>query len=278
MSHASAVTTSLLIPCFNEADGLRRLETELWSVVSDLSVTRVVDVVFVDDGSCDDTPQLLAALADRWSGRGVATTVVTHPTNRGLGSALRSGFAAARGDIIVSTDSDATYPFAEIPRLLEILERGADVVTASPYHPDGGVANVPAYRLILSRGASFLYRVALRRDVHTYTSIFRAYRREVLATVGFDAAGFLGATELLVNAILAGFRVAEFPTVLHARRFGSSKAKLARTTRAHLGFLAHLAAIRISGGTRISRGLTPVLPSARQASGSLKMRPSEGAQ
>ena len=272
------MTTSLLIPCFNEADGLRRLETELWSVVSDLSASRVIDVVFVDDGSRDETPQLLAVLADRWSQRGVATRVVTHPTNQGLGSALRSGFAAARGDIIVSTDSDATYPFAEIPRLLQVLESGADVVTASPYHPEGGVANVPAYRLVLSRGASLLYRVALGRGVHTYTSIFRAYRREVLTTVGFDATGFLGATELLVNAILAGFRVAEFPTVLHARRFGSSKAKLARTTRAHLGFMVHLAAMRISGRTRISRGRTPVLSSARPSSSTLTMRPSEGAR
>lgn len=247
-------------------------------MVSDLSASRVIDVVFVDDGSRDETPQLLAALAERWSQRGVVTTVVTHPVNQGLGSALRSGFAAARGDIIVSTDSDATYPFAEIPSLLAVLERGADVVTASPYHPDGGVANVPAYRLVLSRGASFLYRVALRREVHTYTSIFRAYRREVLATVGFDATGFLGATELLVNAVLAGFRVDEFPTVLHARRFGSSKAKLARTTRAHLGFLAHLAAMRIRGETRISRGRTPVLPSTRRPSSALTMQPSEGAR
>ena len=76
---------------------------------------------------------------------------------------------------------------SQSPRLLEILERGADVVTASPYHPDGGVANVPAYRLILSRGASFLYRVALRRDVHTYTSIFRAYRRASEAACGHRA-------------------------------------------------------------------------------------------
>lgn len=267
------MTTSLIIPCFNEADGLRRLEDELWAVVADLSTRRPVDVVFVDDGSRDETPQLLASVAERWSQRGVSARVVTHPVNRGLGAALRSGFEAARGDVIVTTDSDATYPFAEIPRLLAVIDRGADLVTASPYHPDGGVLNVPGYRLVLSRGASMLYRVVLGRAVHTYTALFRAYRREVLTTVGFDASGFLSATELLVNAILAGFRVEEFPTVLHARRFGSSKAKLARTVWAHLGLLSHLAAMKLRGASRINRGKTPVLAGA---TASLAMRSAEG--
>jgi dolichol-phosphate mannosyltransferase len=272
------MTTSLIVPCFNEADGLRRLEEELWSVVADLTTRGDVDIVFVDDGSRDETPALLASLAERWSQRGVLARVVTHPVNQGLGSALRSGFLAARGDIIVTTDSDATYPFAEIPRLLDVLDRGADLVTASPYHPDGGVMNVPPSRLILSRGASTLYRAVLGRDVHTYTALFRGYRREVLTTVGFDASGFLSATELLVNAVLAGFRVAEFPTVLHARRFGSSKAKLARTVLAHLGLLAHLVVMRVRREGRINRGRTPVLAATPRVSGGLAMSPTQGAQ
>lgn len=272
------MTVSLVVPCFNEAEGLKRLEHELWSVVTDLSTRSDVDVVFVDDGSRDETPRLLASLSDRWSQCGIATRVVTHAVNQGLGAALRSGFVAARGDVIVTTDSDATYPFAEIPRLLAVLERGADVVTASPYHPAGGVLHVPAYRLVLSRGASLLYRAVLGRDVHTYTSMFRAYRRQVLSTVGFDATGFLSGTELLVNAIVAGFRVAEYPTVLHARRFGTSKAKLARTVSAHLGFIMQLVALKLRGDARIVRGRTPILASAHHGPATLAMRPTEGAR
>lgn len=279
MSHiAGHMTISLIVPCFNEAEGLLRLEHELWSVVSDLSTRGAIDVVFVDDGSRDDTPKLLASLSERWSPCGVPTRVVTHTVNQGLGAALRSGFLAARGDVIVTTDSDATYPFAEIPRLLALLESGADVVTASPYHPEGGVLNVPAYRLVLSRGASTLYRAVLGRGVHTYTSMFRAYRRGVLTTVGFEARGFLSGTELLVNAILAGFRVAEYPTVLHARRFGTSKAKLARTVTAHLGFITELFFMNVQGNARIMRGRTPVLAAAGRVAGALGMQPPEGAR
>ncbi len=277
MSHPYPhMTISLIVPCFNEAEGLLRLEHELWSVVADLALRGAIDVVFVDDGSRDDTPKLLTSLSERWSQCGIATRVVTHATNQGLGAALRSGFVAARGDVIVTTDSDATYPFAEIPRLLAVLERGADVVTASPYHPDGGVLNVPAYRLLLSRGASTLYRAVLGRGVHTYTSIFRAYRRNVLTAVGFEARGFLSGTELLVNAMLAGFRVAEYPTVLHARRFGSSKAKLARTVRAHLGFITELVVMKAQGDARIIRGRTPVLAPASGVPRGLAMQPPEG--
>ncbi|MER3513510.1 MAG: glycosyltransferase family 2 protein, partial [Chloroflexota bacterium] len=66
---------------------------------------------------------------------------------------------AARGQVIVTTDSDGTYDFASIPRLLAALEPGIDVVTASPYHPQGGVGVLPAYRLALSRGCSMIYRL-----------------------------------------------------------------------------------------------------------------------
>ena len=159
-----------------------------------------------------------------------------HPVNRGLGAAMRTGFGAARGDVIVTTDSDGTYHFGEIPALLSRLSAEIDIVTASPYHPQGGVAGVPAYRLVLSQGSSAIYRLLVSWHVHTYTCLFRAYRRGVVKRVTFASDGFLAGTELLVKAMLAGYRVAEHPAVLHRRAFGESKARLMRTVLAHLRF------------------------------------------
>ena len=110
------------------------------------------------------------------------------------------------------------------------------MVTASPYHPQGGVAGVPAYRLILSQGSSILYRILVNWRIHTYTALFRAYRRGVVDNVLFKADGFLAGTEILVNGMLMGYKAAEYPTVLHSRVHGASKAKIMRTIRAHLGF------------------------------------------
>jgi dolichol-phosphate mannosyltransferase len=130
-----------------------------------------------------------------------------------------------------------------------------DIVTASPYHPKGAVEGVPQYRLLFSFGASMLYRVLVSRHVHTWTSLLRAYRRPVIENVSFESDGFLAGTELLVNALQAGYTVAEFPTTLHVRTFGQSSIKIARVTKAHLKFQARLLWNAITGHTAANRPL-----------------------
>ncbi len=156
--------------------------------------------------------------------------------NRGLGAALRTGFAAATGRVIVTTDSDATYRFSEIPALLERLVPGIDIVTASPYHPDGGVDGVPAYRLILSRGSSLIYRLLVGGHLHTYTALFRAYRSRGDSVGALQSGRIPGGCRSTRQRDPLGYRVAEYPTVLHSRVAGASKAKLARTIVAHVRF------------------------------------------
>jgi dolichol-phosphate mannosyltransferase len=227
---------SVIVPCYNEIENIPKLQRELSPVVIQLAERHSVEVLFVDDGSGDGTWEALTGTF----GAGIAPRIPArferHVTNRGLGAAVRTGFAAAQGDVVITTDSDGTYHFSEIPALLSYMRPGVDIVTASPYHPDGGVEGVPAYRLILSRGSSTIYRMLVDRHLHTYTALFRAYRRQVIEDIPFKSDGYLSGTELLVNAILAGYRVTEYPAVLHVRAFGASKAKLARTIGAHLRF------------------------------------------
>ncbi len=229
---------SVVIPCYNEADNVGKLTDELFPVLEALAPDRSIEVIFVDDGSTDDTWDALHRAFESRSqpGNNPLVRFEQHEVNRGLGAALRTGLAASRGALVVTTDSDGTYRFTGIPELLARLTPGIDIVTASPYHPEGGVAGVPRYRLVLSQGASMLYRVLVNHRIYTYTALFRAYRREVIERVQFQADGFLGGTELMVKAMLMGYRVAEYPAVLHRRVFGTSKAKLMRTIRAHLGF------------------------------------------
>lgn len=227
---------SIVIPCYNEVDNIAKLRDEFFPVVYRLADTHSVEVVFVDDGSTDGT---YAGLQEAFSSEtrpNVLTRFERHPINRGLGAAIRTGFAATHGDVIVTTDSDGTYRFDQIFPLLACLTPEIDMVTASPYHPQGGVMNVPGYRLVLSKGSSFLYRLLVSWRIHTYTALFRAYRRKVVRSTPFQSDGFLAGTEILVNGMLMGYKVAEYPTVLYSRVNGVSKAKIARTIRAHLGF------------------------------------------
>jgi len=234
--HSDNIDISIVIPCHNEASGLKNLEAQLSPVLDMLRVAASVELVLVDDGSSDETWEQMQALAENSRLNAGPVVLKRHVFNRGLGAAMRTGFAAASGRVIVTTDSDATYRFSEIPLLLERLSPAIDIVTASPYHPAGGVDGVPAYRLVLSRGSSAIYRLLVGGHLHTYTALFRAYRRDVIRSVNFSADGFLAVAELLVNAIRSGYRVAEYPTTLHSRVAGVSKAKLARTVAAHLRF------------------------------------------
>jgi dolichol-phosphate mannosyltransferase len=119
-------------------------------------------------------------------------------------------------------------------------------VTASPYHPQGGVENVPSWRLLLSRGASFLYRRLCACKLYTYTSFMRAHRRRVIETITFENDGFAGFTEMLLRAGLQGYTVAEMPMVLKSRGVGTSKMKVMYTIRTHLALMRRALWWRIS--------------------------------
>ncbi len=230
------MTISIIIPCYNEADNIPKLQRELLPVLDDLARHTRLEAIFVDDGSADQTWEALLATFSSPTDSRMTFLFKKHEVNRGLGAALRTGFRAASGEWIVTTDSDGTYRFETIPELLQVLASGMDLVTASPYHPKGEVAGVPAYRLVLSQGASFLYRLLVRWDIHTYTCLYRAYRRWVTEEISFEADDFLAGSELMVKALFQGARVAEYPAVLNSRVHGVSKARILRTILSHLRF------------------------------------------
>lgn len=231
---------------YDEEDGipqlLGQLDAALPRIASRSAITGdAIEVIAVDDGSRDRTPQLIAAAAAErpWM------RIATHERNRGLGAALWTGFDLARADVIAAVDSDCTYSIDEVADLLELLRPDVGIVTASPYHPRGGVEGVSGKRLLLSKGASMLYSVILGRRLHTWTAIFRVYRRSAIALVPRTATGFLAVTQMLVFPILSGVHVREHPTVLRTRRHGASKMKVTRTIGHHLRFMARLLVMRL---------------------------------
>jgi hypothetical protein len=128
--------------------------------------------------------------------------------------------------------------------MLPLLTENVDLVTASPYHKNGGVRNVPEWRLFLSKGASFLYSRVLRSKLSTYTSCFRIYRRSSVVNLPIEQKGFLGVAEMLGRLDLSGGKIVEHPSVLEVRLFGFSKMKTLRTIFGHLTLLSNLLKIR----------------------------------
>ena len=239
------VLLSLLIPCYNEEENIKNLRDQLQDGIRLLINEYQVEIVFIDDGSSDGTWDVLHNVFGDSESGSLKIFLCRHTHNEGLGAAIRTGIQASQGDILVTTDSDGTYAFSEIPALLAKMEDDVAIVSASPYHPSGGVEGVPPYRLILSRGSSFLYRLLVDWNIYTYTSLFRAYRREVFKSVEFSANDYLAGTEILVKARLLGFRIMEYPTVLRVRQFGTSKARILKTVRSHLIFQIKILAHRL---------------------------------
>lgn len=227
-------TLSLIFPCYNEREGIGYLLQVLQELQGRLGAGYALELLFVDDGSTDGTAERLEA---ELAGGRFAARVIRHARNQGLGAAIRTGIGHARGELIATTDSDCTYDPRELVPMLALLEQGADVVVGSAYHPQGGVHNVPAYRLVLSRGCSWLYGLVLGAKIYTYTGLMRLYRAEVVRAVSFQSNDFLAVAELLVRILMAGYRVVEHPMTLTVRQYGTSKAVILRVITDHLGFL-----------------------------------------
>jgi dolichol-phosphate mannosyltransferase len=242
-------SVSIVIPCYNEEAGLTSLKASLAPLVENLRRDAyTIELVLVDDGSCDTTYTMLADLFPASSDMPVK--LIKHERNQGLSSALRSAARAASGDVVCTLDADCTYPPSEVFALIETMVRtGADVVTGSPYHPQGGVENVQGWRLALSRGASWMYGAIVREKLYCYTSMFRVYRREWFRADFITSDHFVGVTEILVRAIRSGARVVEHPVVLRRRVYGVSKLRVGKATWEHLKFMGRIVASH-SGLTR----------------------------
>ena len=187
----TAVT--VVIPCFNESAGIEFLANRLREISDQYRDQHEFFFILVDDGSSDNTWELLGEQFSEWSN----TELLRHAQNKGLMAAILTGTSAASTEIVCSMDSDCTFDPAQIPSMVEKLKEDVAMVTSSPYHPQGKVNNVPAWRIFLSRIASRLYRLILRNRLYCYTSCFRVFRRSVVGEIELQNPGFVGTAELV---------------------------------------------------------------------------------
>lgn len=226
---------AVVIPVCNEQDSLPTLRIRLAELQRGLQDRFIVFYLFVDDGSTDRTVELVSRVVPA----GATHQVVSHGTNRGLGEAFRTAFQTVGcAEIVCTIDADCSYRADNlIPMINRITQGRADVVVASPYHPQGGVDGVPAWRLALSRRCSQLYRLVSPLQLYTYTSMFRVYRGSVVRAAKFQSTGFVSTVEILMSASYLGYHIDEYPVILHRRVAGTSKMRILRTVGQHLRLL-----------------------------------------
>jgi glycosyltransferase involved in cell wall biosynthesis len=235
------VGVTIVVPCFDEEPGMVDLQRKLHGARELLEQMYEVHLVLVDDGSADNGWEAMANVFKAEP----SCSLVRHATNQGIGAAILTGIRCAETEIVCSMDSDCSYDPRELEKLVPLLVPGVDLVTASPYHPEGEVFGVPQWRVWLSKAASQLYRRVLTQKLHTYTSCFRVYRRSAILKLKLKRPGFLGVAELIGKLDLQGSAIVECPARLSTRVHGVSKMKTAQVSGGHLHLLAELLVLRV---------------------------------
>jgi len=232
---------SVVIPVYNEAANLPVLWDRLAAVMK--QIARPWEVVFIDDGSADDSLKMMRGYADETPGH---VRVVELARNFGQHSAILAGFKQARGDIIVTLDADLQNPPEEIPRLVQAIDAGNDVV--------GGWREErqdDAFRRVASRYHNKLTSAIVGVPMHDYGCMLRAYRRHIVdAVVACDEkAAFVPA---LANSFAK--RVAEIPVGHAERAAGSSKYNLFRLATLSLNLITGFSPVAIQALTLFGIG------------------------
>ena len=221
---AAQPTVSVVIPCLNEAENIEACVKLARETMEAHGIHG--EVVVADNASEDGSPDLARAAGAR----------VVHEPRRGYGSAYLAGFGAARGTYIVMADADLTYDFAEIPRFLEQLEAGAQLVMGDRMDniQPGAMPWLHQYvgNPILSGILNLFFRTGVR-DAHCG---MRAFRRDVLPALDLRTTGMEFASEMVIRAAKEKLDIRQLPIDYHPRG-GESKLSSFRDGWRHLRFL-----------------------------------------
>jgi dolichol-phosphate mannosyltransferase len=223
---------SLCAPAYNEAESIEAVVRE-WAAIIERDGLDA-EMVIGNDGSTDRTGEILACLQKEFPN----LVVVSHEKNGGYGRALRSAMAEARGEYILTLDSDGQFDAGEWKQLYERLQaENLDLVTGYRHAKQASFLHVYA-----DRGLNGLIRLmfGLRlRDTNCALKLFRGEVGRALAASG-EAMGYPTPTEFLVKAQLMGYRAGEVQITHRERAGGATKLKALQTSLAMFQFLLYL--------------------------------------
>lgn len=218
--------TLVVVPTFQESASIRSILARIRAALPS------ADILVVDDNSPDGTAQIVSQLA-REDER---LAVLVRPDKSGLGRAYLSGFRYALDngyDYVVEIDADGSHDPAELPRMLELAEAGADLVIGSRWVPGGGVSNWSKTRQAISRTGNRYSRFMLGSQLRDITAGFRVFRAQTLRLLleePTSSQGYCFQIEMAWHAERAGLTVSEHPITFEERAEGVSKM--------HLGIVA----------------------------------------
>lgn len=205
---------SVVIPAHNEAapivDTIRQLEHVL-------SLSH--EVIVVNDHSCDNTVQLVRGLSKEFAN----IRLVENTQCAGFANALKAGFSAAEGDLIVPVMADLCDDPATIAKMYEKITEGFDVVCGSRYMSGGKKIGGPRLKSFFSKFVGLSLHFLIGMPSHDIANSFKMYKMSVLNSIDIEAEGFEISVEIPLKAFFASYKITEVPTIWIDRKKGTSK-------------------------------------------------------
>jgi glycosyltransferase involved in cell wall biosynthesis len=208
-------TLSVVIPAFNEG---RTLATIIEKV---LLVPHLLEIVIVDDGSSDDTAQIAGRLAE---GNPELIRFVQHDRNQGKTAALRSGFAASRGDIVIVQDADLEYDPAEIETVIQpIIDGFADVVYGSRFSNRKAPRALNLRHFLANKTLTFLSNLFTHISCTDVETGYKAFRGDIIRNMIISSSGFGFEVEATAKIAKLHCTVCEVPISYRGRTYQQGK-------------------------------------------------------
>lgn len=214
---------SFVIPTLDESESIQKLLAEISRVCQEQAIDR--QVIFVDDGSTDSTWEVLESMVAADD----QTEAIRFRRNFGKAAALAAGFEAANGELVITMDADLQDDPNEIPRFLQKIDDGYDVVSGWKR-----VRHDPWHKVLPSRVFNWLVSRLTGVKLHDHNCGFKIYRREI-----FDEVKLYGELHRFVPVLAAsrGWKVGEIEVEHHAREFGRSKYGVTRIVKGFLDLM-----------------------------------------
>ncbi|MBU1599897.1 glycosyltransferase family 2 protein [bacterium] len=203
---------SVVIPVYNEELTIKEVIDKVMAVPIDK------EIIVVDDGSTDRTPEILKESRDK------VTIIYNSLINIGKGAAIRIGFEHIKGDVVIIQDGDLELDPSEYPRIVgPIMEGKADVVYGSRFLGEKGRKETSLVNYLANKLLTFLTNVLYKTNITDMETAYKCFRADVIKKMRLKSIGFEIEPELTAKALRLGYKIYEVPISYHPRRIEEGK-------------------------------------------------------
>lgn len=206
------MSISIFFPCFNDSRSIKKLVEDAFEVAK--SLTKDYEVIVVDDGSTDNSRDVLLGLSKKYS----QLKLVFHEKNKGYGGALRSGFQTAEKELVFYTDGDGQYDVKELKILLHLMTDDVHFVNGIKMSRQD-----PTSRIVLGNLYSFIARWSFWIPTYDVDCDFRLIRKSILDKINLKSNSGSICIELVKKAQIAGAKFRQVSVHHFERQWGESQ-------------------------------------------------------